>query len=63
VGQSPNHYLVDFRIGHAKRLLAESALTVSEIAFQVGFNDAGYFARMFKRRVGVTAKEFRMREE
>jgi AraC-like DNA-binding protein len=27
----------------------------------VGFNDAGYFARIFKRRVGATAKEFRHR--
>jgi AraC-like DNA-binding protein len=63
VGQSPNQYLVDFRINQAKLLLAESELTVSEIAYRVGFNDPGYFARMFKRRCRVTAKDFRVRRD
>jgi AraC-like DNA-binding protein len=61
VGDSPNQYLVDFRLQQAKLLLSESMLTVSEIAYRVGFNDPGYFARIFKRTCGVTAKEFRTR--
>jgi LacI family transcriptional regulator len=62
VGQAPNQYLVNFRVNEAKLLLSESNLTVSEIAYRVGFNDPGYFARVFKKRCNATAKEFRTRE-
>jgi LacI family transcriptional regulator len=62
VGQAPNHYLVEFRVNQAKLLLKETTLTVSEIAYQVGFNDPGYFARVFKKRCRSTAKEYRLRQ-
>ena len=38
------------RLQRAAQLLKNSQLTVSEIAYQVGFNDPGYFTRCFKKQ-------------
>jgi AraC family transcriptional activator of pobA len=43
----------------AKRLLAFSELSVAEIAFAVGYQDANYFARLFRQKVGLTPGRFR----
>ena len=53
-GLSPNDYLVRLRIQKAGRLLATSKLPVKDIAKSVGFRDAGFFARAFKRYTGIT---------
>lgn len=52
------------RIEQAKKLLAESELTVTEISDSVGFADYNYFCRVFKKEVGIPAKKYRktMRE-
>jgi AraC-like DNA-binding protein len=47
-------YLVDYRLKEACRLLENPNATVTDVAFAVGFNDASYFARMFKQRIGTT---------
>ncbi len=43
----------------AKRLLAHTKLTVSEISFKLGFEDNSYFGRFFKKYIGVTPETFR----
>jgi AraC family transcriptional regulator, transcriptional activator of pobA len=43
----------------AKRMLAHSEQTVSEIGYGLGFEDISYFTRFFKRESGFTPKEFR----
>ncbi|MFB6453922.1 helix-turn-helix domain-containing protein [Chitinophaga sp. Hz27] len=43
----------------AKRLLYYTTLTVTEIAYELGYEDVGYFTRMFKKQAGVTALSFR----
>lgn len=52
-------FLVQVRIGRAKELLADSALPVGTIAREVGYDDPGYFSRLFTRRVGVSPTDFR----
>ena len=47
------------RLRDAKRLLAHSDLSVSEIGYQTGFGDPSYFSRFFRRHEGVTPIEFR----
>ena len=44
----------------ARRLLLQSSLPVSAIAEQLGFDDAPYFVRFFKRHAGVTPGAFRV---
>lgn len=43
----------------AKRLLTHTELTVSEIAFKIGFKDNSYFGRYFKKASGITPERFR----
>ncbi len=43
----------------AKRLLSYSEMNISEIAFEVGFDDPSYFAKFFKRQSGILPNEFR----
>jgi AraC family transcriptional activator of pobA len=43
----------------SKRLLAHSDLNVSEIAYQLGFEDPSYFTRLFRQVEGLSPREFR----
>lgn len=53
-GESPISYLLNQRIHKAMTLLASTKLPISEIAFEVGFNDSNYFTRQFKTLQGVS---------
>lgn len=52
-------YIIDIRIGHATRLLVDSAKSVSEICYGSGFNNVSNFNRIFKRKKGCSPKDFR----
>ncbi|HEX8424790.1 AraC family transcriptional regulator [Hymenobacter sp.] len=43
----------------AKRRISDGEQTFKEIAFELGFNEQGYFSRFFKKQTGSTPKEFR----
>ncbi len=43
----------------AKRLLINSNLTVSEIGFELGYNEKSYFTRLFTKKTGLTPSAFR----
>jgi len=58
-GVSPNEYRINMRISAAKSMLRNSALSVREIAEQVGFSDPYYFSRCFHRTVGVSPRVWR----
>ena len=60
VGMPPHQYLLGQRLKEASWLLRHTALPVSEIAAQVGFADAFYFSRLYKKKYGVSPKETRM---
>ena len=51
--------LNDIRLGHASRTLIETTNSITEIAFQCGFNNISNFNRIFKKRKNCTPKEFR----
>jgi AraC-like DNA-binding protein len=42
-------------------LLSKTDLTVTEIAYQVGFGDSNYFSRHFRNKTNSTPKEYRMK--
>ena len=58
-GASPNQYIIMLRLRNASRLLKQTELSVKEVAETVGFSDQMYFSRIFKKRFGVTPKDFR----
>jgi AraC-like DNA-binding protein len=47
------------RIRHAMNLLTESSIAIDAVAAQSGFDDAGYFRRIFKRATSMTPKTYR----
>lgn len=51
--------LLEMRLGHASRMLIDTADSVSEIAYHCGFNNISNFNRLFKSRKSCTPKEFR----
>jgi AraC-like DNA-binding protein len=61
-GNSPIAYLIELRVRHACRLLRQSDQSVTEIAFQVGFNDSNYFARQFRNITGHTPRSYRLQQ-
>lgn len=54
VGISPNEYLTQIRIRHAKENLITSNQRLKGIAKSVGYSDEFYFSRVFKKVVGVS---------
>ncbi len=56
---TPLQYLLQLRMGKAVEMLAETKIPVSEIAFSCGFSDSNYFSRVFRKRLGVSPREFR----
>ena len=58
---TPIDYLIHLRIHKACELLANPACPIKEITFKVGFSDSNYFARQFRKVMGMTASEFRHR--
>ena len=56
---SPLQYVITARIERAKVLLKSTRLSISEIAFRVGYGDPGHFNRHFKSRVGTTPGAYR----
>ena len=59
VGQSPNQYLVDWRLTCARRLLREDRLSVAAIAETVGYRSVPSFTRRFAHRFGIGPGRYR----
>jgi AraC-like DNA-binding protein len=60
-GLGPHQYLIELRLVHARRLLAETNLSIKEISAQVGFEDEFYFSRLFRRKLNLTPSQWRSR--
>ena len=59
VGQTFVEYLTGKRIAEAKRMLRQTDMRSSEIAFAIGFRDSHYFSFVFKKVTGITPSEYR----
>lgn len=53
-GLSPSEYIAHGKTERAKRLLADGSLTVSEVAYTLGFSDSASFGRFFKKTAGTS---------
>ena len=58
-GRTFTEYLNSIRIDRAKDALENSALSITEIAFEIGYDDLSYFTRRFKAAVGSTPRAYR----
>jgi len=60
-GFSPIEYVQRLRIEDAKRRLERTEISADEISWQVGYEDAAFFRRLFKRVTGLTPGAYRRR--
>jgi transcriptional regulator GlxA family with amidase domain len=60
-GMSPLDYIHAVRLEEAKQILETEDLSVEAVALEVGYQDNGFFGRLFRRRVGVTPAQYRRR--
>lgn len=51
-------YLHDYRMEQAKMMLGGTKMQVAEVANAVGYSHLGYFAKAFKKKFGISPKEF-----
>jgi AraC family transcriptional regulator, positive regulator of tynA and feaB len=64
-GETVARYILRRRVEECARALhdaAQAALSVTDIAFRHGFNDASHFGRVFRANYGVTPREYRRRQ-
>jgi AraC family transcriptional regulator len=59
MGMTPTNYIAERRIEHAKKLIQETDLAISEIALRSGFSSQSHFTTSFRRLAGVTPRSFR----
>ena len=54
-------YLTKVRVEKAKTMLKDPRFNVMQVANEIGFDDPSYFAKVFKKREGVTPSQFRQK--
>ena len=58
-GKSITDIIETRKLIEARKLLLNSGMSVSEIGFELGYNEKSYFTRVFRKKTGVTPTEFR----
>ena len=61
-GNTIGEYLTTVRIEESKKLLLDPRMKTYEVALAVGYEDANYFTKIFKKNLGVTPSEYRERK-
>jgi AraC family transcriptional regulator of arabinose operon len=59
VGTSPLKYFIELKMEHACFLLEQTSLSIAEIAYQLGYDDALYFSRVFRKVSGLAPSTYR----
>lgn len=62
-GQSPSEFTRIIRLKRAAKLLKQKFGNVTEVAYEVGFNDISYFNRCFKKAYGISPAEYAKKPE
>lgn len=56
--KTPKEYIIERKIQKAKDLLETGRYQVGEVAYMLGYDDVFYFSKLFKRKVGVSPKNY-----
>lgn len=62
-GSSPNELLKEYRLNKALQLLKKDTLSISEVAFAVGFGSPSYFSKCFKTQFGISPTTYTDRQK
>ncbi|MCW8879886.1 MAG: helix-turn-helix domain-containing protein [Kangiellaceae bacterium] len=59
LGKTPKQFINEIRLERARKIIIETRLPISQIAFQTGFTEPSYFAQQFKKMFGQKPSELR----
>jgi AraC family transcriptional regulator len=59
-GTTPHQYLINVRVEHAKTLLRQNGLPLTEVGLRAGFSHQSHFTRLFRRLTGTTPNLYRL---
>jgi AraC-like DNA-binding protein len=59
-GMSPMEYFIQLKIQKSCQLLYDASIKIKDVAKQVGYDDAYYFSRLFKKLMGVAPEQYRV---
>ncbi|MDQ0459835.1 response regulator transcription factor [Clostridium sardiniense] len=59
MGTNFNRYVTNRRIEEAKHMLSNTNISISELTFNIGYNEPNYFCKVFKKIEGMTPLEYR----
>jgi AraC-like DNA-binding protein len=59
INVSPQQYLINYRLSISQKLLKDTSLSITEIAYSCGFKDASSFDKHFKKYSGITPNQYR----
>lgn len=62
-GRSVISYINKIRTDKAKQLLKETNISITDIAYELGFGDGAYFNRIFKKETGLCPKDYRIKHK
>jgi AraC-like DNA-binding protein len=57
-GKAPSVFMREYRLHKALELIHQQKGNISEIAFETGFNSAGYFAKCFHDKYGILPSKY-----
>lgn len=57
-GFSPNDLVKEYKLNQAVELLKHSDLSITDVAYRCGFNDVGYFGKCFRKKFGMSPRNF-----
>jgi AraC family transcriptional regulator, transcriptional activator of pobA len=58
-GKSPKEIIINYCMIEAQKALTNIEKSISQVAYDISFEDPAYFSRLFKKRMGISPKKFR----
>jgi AraC-like DNA-binding protein len=59
ISQSPQNYLINYRIEKACELLKDKKISIANVSFSVGYKDQFVFSKVFKQKMGISPSQWR----
>jgi AraC-like DNA-binding protein len=63
IGQSPQDFLIRYRMSKATSLLTSTSLSIGDISVQVGYPNQLHFSRAFRNIYGMSPRQYRQQNK